>query len=620
MPVDSTLAFLDLFRRSELFDAAGYARLFPRAGDLPADPRDCAAALVQAGLLSSYQASQLLQGRHRGFVLGPYKILQPIGKGGMGAVFLAEHTAMKRRVALKVLQFDRAQATLALERFRREARSAAALDHPNIVLLFDVGEQGRVHYLAMEFIDGETLDGLLARGSPPPFTQAVAYICQAAAGLQHAHVRGLVHRDVKPSNLILTKDGTVKLLDLGLARSCSDRADNLTASLGTNSDAVGTVDFVSPEQALNAEVDARSDIYSLGATLYALIAGNPPFQGTVLQKLAQHQTVDPPPLSSLRPEVPEGLSQVVARMMAKKPARRYASAAEVIEALSPWLPGAKKRSASIAAAPRAPAPEVAPPIAPSVRLKERQPGRKARPVRIARDDDGPSGGVIALVAGIALIVLVCLAGVIWLIFRPPAGTVEPAPRVAQPDEPPGRLPEPPPEDPGVVPVGADGKPLNLDFETGTLKDWTAEGDAFKDQPVRGDTVRARRFDMRSLHKGDYWIGTYERGGDGPQGTLTSVAFKVTHPYASFLVGGGADPTTCVELVLKETGEVFHRASGRDVENMRREVVDLGRVQGKEMFIRLVDRHSGHWGHINFDDFRFHEKKPAFVVPGLYPGR
>jgi putative membrane-bound dehydrogenase-like protein len=164
---------------------------------------------------------------------------------------------------------------------------------------------------------------------------------------------------------------------------------------------------------------------------------------------------------------------------------------------------------------------------------------------------------------------------------------------------------------GVLPQGADGWPLNLDFETGTLKDWTAEGDAFKGQPVKGDTVARRRGDMKSQHQGHYWIGGYEIHGDPPQGTLTSVPFKVTHPWASYLIGGGSHPTTCVELVRKDTGEVFHRASGTDEENLRREVVDLQPVRGKDIFIRLVDRHSGGWGHVNFDDFRFHSQKPKY---------
>jgi putative membrane-bound dehydrogenase-like protein len=168
----------------------------------------------------------------------------------------------------------------------------------------------------------------------------------------------------------------------------------------------------------------------------------------------------------------------------------------------------------------------------------------------------------------------------------------------------------PPE--GVLPVGRDGKPLNFDFETGTLKDWTAEGDAFRDQPIKGDTVHPRRGDMRSNHQGQYWIGGYEKYGDKPQGTLTSVPFKVTHPWASFLIGGGAhSEETCVELFHAERKYVIHRAAGLEEEDMRREVVDLSRWIGHELQIRLVDRHSGHWGHLNFDDFRFHSEKPNF---------
>jgi len=166
---------------------------------------------------------------------------------------------------------------------------------------------------------------------------------------------------------------------------------------------------------------------------------------------------------------------------------------------------------------------------------------------------------------------------------------------------------------GVLPLGDDGKPLNLDFETGTLKDWKAEGDAFVGQPMKGDTVHRRRGDMKSEHQGQYWIGTFELHGDRPQGTLTSVAFKATHPWASLLVGGGAHPSTCVELVREDTKAVFARFSGMDEENLRRVVVDLRPVSGKKIFIRLVDRESSGWGHINFDDFRFHAEKPNVPV-------
>ncbi|MFV2067354.1 MAG: PVC-type heme-binding CxxCH protein, partial [Pirellulales bacterium] len=166
-------------------------------------------------------------------------------------------------------------------------------------------------------------------------------------------------------------------------------------------------------------------------------------------------------------------------------------------------------------------------------------------------------------------------------------------------------------DRGILPLGAEGRPLNFDFETGTLDDWTVRGEAFQDQPVEGDTVATRRGDMKSRHTGKFWIGGFERKGDAPHGTLTSVPFRVTHPFASFRIGGGQLNATRVELVGKETGEVFFRASGGNLEDMHPVVVDLGGQQGKEIFIRLVDAHGGGWGHVNFDDFRFHQQRPEF---------
>ncbi len=185
-------------------------------------------------------------------------------------------------------------------------------------------------------------------------------------------------------------------------------------------------------------------------------------------------------------------------------------------------------------------------------------------------------------------------------------------------------PKGPPDNVGVVPVGADGQPLNLGFETGDLRHWRADGEAFRGQPIKGDTVSRRRPDMNSAHAGSYWAGTYEMKGDAPQGTLTSAPFKVTHPWASFLVGGGNHPTTRVELVRRDSGQVFYRASGENAETMRRVVVDVRALVGQEIFVRLVDRHSGHWGHVNFDDFRFHRTKPSFLArptqasPDVYP--
>ena len=166
---------------------------------------------------------------------------------------------------------------------------------------------------------------------------------------------------------------------------------------------------------------------------------------------------------------------------------------------------------------------------------------------------------------------------------------------------------------GVLPVGADGKPLNLDFETGTLKDWTLDGKAFEGQPIQGDTVFARRKDNKSEHQGKYWIGGFEKLQDKPVGTLTSVPFAVTHPWASFLVAGGSTAETCVEVVSMPENEVIYRASGLEVENLRRVWVDLAKSKGKQVFVRVIDKSTGPWGHINFDDFRFHAEKSAVVV-------
>ena len=165
---------------------------------------------------------------------------------------------------------------------------------------------------------------------------------------------------------------------------------------------------------------------------------------------------------------------------------------------------------------------------------------------------------------------------------------------------------------GIKPVAKDGRPLNLDFEDGTLRDWIATGDAFDQQPIMGDTVAKRRHDMKSGHQGQYWIGTYEVKGDAPQGTLTSIRFKVTQPFAAFLVAGGSGPNTRVELVDADSKKVFFKTSGYDQEELRPVVVDLAAEQGREIFIRLVDEDTRGWGHINFDDFKFYAAKPEFA--------
>jgi eukaryotic-like serine/threonine-protein kinase len=368
MKVPATASeFLGLLRKSGLVSETKFAELFPDPNRLPADPRACAVGLVKRGLLTQYQAQMLLAGKSRGFIIGPYMIQNPIGEGGMGIVYLARHTTLGRKVALKVLPGEHARDQLALDRFLREARSAAALDHPNIIRLYDIGQGAGIHFLVMEYVDGTNVQAMLTKSGQLNYVQAARYAAQAAAALEHAHQKGLVHRDVKPGNLMVTKDGTVKILDMGLTRSVRNEQDNLTGLLN-QSQVTGTPDFMSPEQLLGEPVDARSDVYSLGATLYALLTGRPPFTGTTTQKMAQHQMRDPAELvQTLRDRAPLKMADVVVKMMAKRKEDRYQSAKEVIKALKPWLaapadgnvakppvgtPPARARAVRIAASPQ----------------------------------------------------------------------------------------------------------------------------------------------------------------------------------------------------------------------------------------------------------------------------
>lgn len=336
--LNSVKDFLELVRKSGLIEPAKL-EAFERdhLEDIEAtDSTTVAAKLVRHHLLSNFQAKSLLTGKYKGFTLGAYRILEPLGAGGMSVVFLGEHVDLKRRVALKVLPANMAKDKTTLERFYREARAAASLDHPNIVRIFDVGQGGGLHYIVMEYVEGVTLHDLLNKIGPINHHQAAGYMAQAALGLAHAHEKGFVHRDIKPANLILDKQGIVKILDMGLAKSYANERDALTQQLDEQA-VVGTVDIISPEQALNDPVDHRSDIYSLGATMFMLMSGKPPFDGTTAQKLLQHQMKDAPSLTAIRQAIPPALSKIVIKMMAKKPDERYQSAKEVIEALHPWL-------------------------------------------------------------------------------------------------------------------------------------------------------------------------------------------------------------------------------------------------------------------------------------------
>lgn len=303
-------------------------------------PVKLAGRMIREGLLTKFQAEQFMLGRWKGFMLGKYKLLEKVGSGGMGIVYLAEHTQMRRRVALKILPADKSKDPQSLERFYREARAVAALDHPNIVRAHDVDNDDKTHFLVMEYVDGASLQDLVTKRGPLEVPRATHYIWQAALGLEHAHEGGLVHRDIKPANLLVHRSGVVKILDMGLARFFHDQTDNLSREYNEN--VLGTVDYLSPEQAIDSHsVDIRADIYSLGATFYFLVSGKTLFgDGSVAQKFLWHQMKEPAPIQSLCAAVPDELAAIIHKMLAKVPAERYQTPAELAEVLAPWVPQA----------------------------------------------------------------------------------------------------------------------------------------------------------------------------------------------------------------------------------------------------------------------------------------
>ncbi|MEN6556922.1 MAG: serine/threonine-protein kinase [Thermoguttaceae bacterium] len=336
--------FLDLIRRSGLVEKHQLAAAMSAMGASLKDPSlnadALATRLVIAGLLTRWQADKLLEGRYKGFFLGKYKLLDHLGSGGMSNVYLAEHVLMQRRVAIKVLPKERVNDTSYLARFHREAQAAAALDHRNIVRAYDVDNDGTNHYLVMEYVEGHDLQHIVQENGPLDYAVAAEYIRQAAEGLAHAHEAGLIHRDVKPANMLIDPKNVVKLLDLGLARFAEESdADKTSLTIAFEENVLGTADYLAPEQALNSHTaDARADIYGLGCSLYFLLTGHPPFpEGTLAQRLVKHQKQPPPSIYPERPDAPTDLVDICLKMMAKKPENRFPSAAKVAEVLGQWL-------------------------------------------------------------------------------------------------------------------------------------------------------------------------------------------------------------------------------------------------------------------------------------------
>jgi len=335
--------FVDSLRRSRLIESNRWIELESSVIVEHVEPRTLAEDLVDRSWLTPFQADQILRGTGLPLVLGPYTVLEPIGEGGMGRVYKARHRMMDRVVALKVIRealLDQPDAAL---RFDREIRSAARLSHPNIVTAHDAAREGSAHFLVMEYVEGIDLGQLVKDKGPLPSGLVCDYAIQAAHGLQHALDRGIIHRDIKPSNLRVTADGSLlKVLDLGLARLAIATpelaGETLSIELTGSGIYMGTADYLSPEQAMDARrADARSDVYSLGCTLYHLLAGRPPFPGgTPMEKLIRHREIDPVPIRALRPDLPMGLDAVLRKMMAKRPDDRFPSHDGVARALEPY--------------------------------------------------------------------------------------------------------------------------------------------------------------------------------------------------------------------------------------------------------------------------------------------
>lgn len=297
--------------------------------------------LVNEHKLTPYQAELLAHGHPSRLVLGNYVILEKLGQGGMGTVYKARHRRMNRLVALKVLPPSLSQMPEAIARFQREVEAAARLQHPHIAAAYDADEAGGVHFLVMEYVDGPNLSACVKQVGPLPLAVAVRLMIQAAQALAAAHAQGIVHRDIKPGNMMVSAQGALKVLDLGLARMRSSGASDAPAEMTQTGRVMGTVDYMAPEQARDAKnVDLRADIYSLGCTLYFLATGRPPAEGESLaEKLLWHQTQPLPPLVGQVPHATPELDAVLQKMTAKKPEDRFASMQAVAEALEQCLAG-----------------------------------------------------------------------------------------------------------------------------------------------------------------------------------------------------------------------------------------------------------------------------------------
>jgi len=292
--------------------------------------------LIESGIITKWHADKLLAGKYKGFFLDKYKLLGHLGTGGMSSVYLAESKNTRKKRAIKVLPKKKVSDKSYLDRFYREGKAAASLNHPNIVRVYDINNAGDTHYMVMEYVQGKDLYETVRDDGAMPINEAVDSIFQSAEGLLHAHEKGMVHRDVKPANLLRTDSNSIKILDLGLALFNTEGEESLTVLY--NEKVMGTADYLSPEQAVNSHtVDHRADIYSLGCTLYFLVTGRPPYdKGTLAQRIAMHQTKEPDSILDSREDCPQGLVDICTKMMRKNPDDRFADCNEVMKTLDEY--------------------------------------------------------------------------------------------------------------------------------------------------------------------------------------------------------------------------------------------------------------------------------------------
>ncbi len=368
MSADPTEAFLVSLGQSQLLDAAQLADVRAWVEEFRPDPQTLAKELTRRGLLTQFQVKEIYKGRAKELTIGSYQLTDLLGEGGMGRVFKAKHMRLGRDVALKVIRKEKLANPVAVSRFRQEIHAAAQLSHPNVVMAFDAEEvEGGGLCLSMEYVEGTDLTKLVRANGPMPIPMACDAIRQAAVGLQHAFERGLVHRDVKPSNLLLTPRGQVKVLDLGLALlqdpvyAGGEQANRVTQ----DGFVLGTPDFLAPEQAQNPTgVDIRADVYALGATLFYLVTGRVPYEGAnPTEKLLKHVTEPPPSLLKYLPDAAPQLAALIVWIMAKRPDDRPQTPMQVAMALLPFCPpqsGSYPMPTAPASNPRRPAEVPAP--------------------------------------------------------------------------------------------------------------------------------------------------------------------------------------------------------------------------------------------------------------------